>query len=105
MMKAHLQQHQQPGKTTDATTRMKTPFQKLAEAEAALERHDRQAPSLHDIPRDQRVAEFKRQEAERRPLVEAVRKANAEFQKSRPENPDDWMSRHASDLEREEATE
>ena len=105
MRKAPLQQDQLPGKTDDATTRMKTPFQKLVEAREALDKHDREAPILQGLPGDQRKAAFEKQEAERRPFIKAVRKALTEFEKTRPENPDDWMSRHADDLQREEASE
>ena len=84
---------------------MKTPYQKLVDAQAALEKHDREAPSLLDLPGILRKVAFEKQVAARRPFLKAVRKAKAEFDKTRPENPDDWMSRHSSDLDRDEAAE
>lgn len=84
---------------------MKTPYQKLLDAQAALDHHDREAPSLLHLPGPLRKVEFEKQVAKRRPLLKAVKKAKAEFDKTRPENPDDWMSRHSQDLERDEASE
>jgi hypothetical protein len=84
---------------------MTTPYQKLLNAQAALDHHDREAPSLLHLPGPLRKVEFEKQVAKRRPLLKAVKKAKAEFDKTRPVNPDDWMSRHSQDLERDEASE
>lgn len=84
---------------------MKTPYQKLVEAQAALEKHDREAASIHHLPGVLRKVAFEKQTAERRPFLKAVRKAQAEFKKNRPAHPDDWMSRHSEDLDRDEAAE
>jgi hypothetical protein len=84
---------------------MKTPYQKLVEAQAALEKHDREAPSIQHLPGVLRKVALEKQVAERRPFLKAVRKAQAEFKKTRPGHPDDWMSRHSEDLDRDEAAE